>query len=499
MRSPRRRPRADRSARTLRLGLVASLVLTLVLGMGDLSRGATPAADSGSTGPTLILERIWPDYPEWLAMLAEILSGRTLKPGLGWFRKAVSKSRFDWPGLAGRLDGNRDGAIDRAEFRGRVADFDHLDRDRDGVVTAADLDFSDRNRDGADVEAFLTADADGDGKLTRPELTAFSRQTAADPIYRLVFAGPGRELEARLGRLERQGSAFLTLSDFQEAFALTARRDGSTGGGVRPPVPRKVDTPALLRAFLRREIGAFGPGPALNARAPDFTLGTVDGGREIGLAGLVGSKPVVLLFGNYTCGPFRGHAGSLERLHARYRDRAHFVVVYTRESHPVDGWQFEENRSQGIAVAQPRDLPRRSTVARTCRERLGLAMPVVVDSMDDRVGSLYSGPPSRAYLIDREGKIAYKGGRGPFGFEPASLEQSLILLLQSDPPAGDAMNEESPASSDATPMGERGDSRDPGKRPWLWVGVAVGMASAIGLAWSWSRRSPGASTDSDTP
>ena len=37
--------------------------------------------------------------------------------------------------------------------------------------------------------------------------------------------------------------------------------------------------------------------------------------------------------------------------------------------------------------------------------------------------------PSRLYLIDRDGKVAYKSGRGPFGFKPAELEQSLVLLL----------------------------------------------------------------------
>jgi hypothetical protein len=40
--------------------------------------------------------------------------------------------------------------------------------------------------------------------------------------------------------------------------------------------------------------------------------------------------------------------------------------------------------------------------------------------------------PSRLYLIDRQGKVAYKSGRGPFGFKPAELEQSLVLSLQGD-------------------------------------------------------------------
>ncbi len=54
---------------------------------------------------------------------------------------------------------------------------------------------------------------------------------------------------------------------------------------------------------------------------------------------------------------------------------------------------------------------------------------MLVDTIDDTVGARYSGMPSRLYLIDRDGKVAYKSGRGPFGFKPAELEHSLILLL----------------------------------------------------------------------
>jgi len=58
-----------------------------------------------------------------------------------------------------------------------------------------------------------------------------------------------------------------------------------------------------------------------------------------------------------------------------------------------------------------------------------MSMPMVVDEMDDRVGHAYSGMPDRLYLLDRKGRIAYKSGRGPFGFKPGELEQALILLL----------------------------------------------------------------------
>jgi hypothetical protein len=61
-----------------------------------------------------------------------------------------------------------------------------------------------------------------------------------------------------------------------------------------------------------------------------------------------------------------------------------------------------------------------------------MTMPMVVDEIDDRVGIAYSGMPDRLYLVDSAGRVAYKGGRGPFGYKPEELEQSLILLLMDE-------------------------------------------------------------------
>jgi hypothetical protein len=63
----------------------------------------------------------------------------------------------------------------------------------------------------------------------------------------------------------------------------------------------------------------------------------------------------------------------------------------------------------------------------TSNDRAGV--PLLVDGIRDEVGHAYSGMPDRLYLIDRSGKVAYKGGRGPFGFKPAELEQAIVLLL----------------------------------------------------------------------
>jgi len=119
-------------------------------------------------------------------------------------------------------------------------------------------------------------------------------------------------------------------------------------------------------------------------------------------------------------------------LHRRYGDRVEFLAVYVREAHPVDGWRMESNDRVGIAITQPRAIGERQAVAGRCCATLEIGMPLLVDDMNDRVGHRYSGMPDRLYLIDRDGRVVYKGGRGPFGFKPGELEQSLIVLLREE-------------------------------------------------------------------
>ena len=125
---------------------------TLVLGFALLARDAAldpsrpPDGPPPPAGPprrgARILEVSWPDRPEWVAMLADILQGSQLGPGDGWFRKAVAQTRFGWKATPARLDKDGDGRIAASEFPGADADFARLDRDHDGALTAADFDFS---------------------------------------------------------------------------------------------------------------------------------------------------------------------------------------------------------------------------------------------------------------------------------------------------------------------------------------------------------------------
>jgi Iodothyronine deiodinase len=119
-------------------------------------------------------------------------------------------------------------------------------------------------------------------------------------------------------------------------------------------------------------------------------------------------------------------------MYARYRDKVDFYAVYIREAHPSDGWSMESNDRVGITVAQPKTAAERNRVAAQCCSSLELAMPMLVDGIDDAVGQAYSAFPDRLYLLDRDGKVAYKGGRGPYGYKPRELEQTLVMMLLDD-------------------------------------------------------------------
>jgi thiol-disulfide isomerase/thioredoxin len=250
---------------------------------------------------------------------------------------------------------------------------------------------------------FYAADRDGNGKVSREEF---------DGVFRMLDSG---------------GLGFLSQDDLRRPFNPPAARPRPSTPSAASSGPSKW---TLLKGLFRQEIGSLQAGPKVDEIAPDFTLKTVDGKDVVTLSKKIGPKPVVLVFGNFTCGPFRSQAGNVEKLHERYKDRATFLMVYVREAHPTDGWSMESNDRVGVTLRQPRSYVERVAVAQKCVKALDFGFPMLVDTMNDAVGARYSGMPGRLYLIDPEGKVAYKSGRGPFGFKPAELEQSLVMLLK---------------------------------------------------------------------
>ena len=121
--------------------------------------------------------------------------------------------------------------------------------------------------------------------------------------------------------------------------------------------------------------------------------------------------------------------GALEELQRRYEDDVAFFVVYIKEAHPEDGWVLDRNRAADIRVTDPTSDEQRAELAQTCALRMRLEIPVLIDGLDNAVASAYGGWPDRLYLVGRDGRIAFQGGEGPFGFKPGELEAAIRAEL----------------------------------------------------------------------
>ena len=340
------------------------------------------------------------EAPEAVRMLIDISRGAQMLPGEGWFGPAKSKYSLDW--LLAQHQAEKGKPLAADDFRGLPHWLARIDRNKDGVVTPEDLDWSDRSpwvqRANMVTRFFRRMDPDADGLVSEGEWNGFFRRMA-------------------------QGQDAIAPDDLVDALLA-----GTGGPGGFPP----GDEPSrnvLMRGLIAGEIGSLKEGPNVGDAAPDFDLQTHDGRDSVRLADLLGKQPIVLTFGNFTCGPFRSQYPGVEAVFRRFSHEVTFISIYVREAHPKDGWKMESNTRLGVEVAQPKTYGERVSVANQCREMLKCSMPLLVDEIDDRTGNAYSGMPARLYVIDPQGKVVYKSGRGPFGFRPGEMEQALVMCL----------------------------------------------------------------------
>lgn len=132
---------------------------------------------------------------------------------------------------------------------------------------------------------------------------------------------------------------------------------------------------------------------------------------------------------------------SLRELFERYHQEVQFLMIYIREAHPVDGWwlggglpgKLMRKRYPLAAtnVYDPTTFEERLHVAHQCEEVLQYGIRTYVDDMDDSVCKTYAGLPTRLYLIGLDGRVAYAGGLGPFGFSPSELGEAIEEYLES--------------------------------------------------------------------
>jgi hypothetical protein len=123
---------------------------------------------------------------------------------------------------------------------------------------------------------------------------------------------------------------------------------------------------------------------------------------------------LALLFGSITCPIYRGQIQRFNKIFAEFDDRLAFLLIYTHEAHPDDGWQVAVNLAQNVVYKQPNSCDQRAELAATCIQQYAIDMPVAVDDMNDSIERLYAGTPERLYLIGPDGIVLHRSTPGPF-------------------------------------------------------------------------------------
>jgi hypothetical protein len=89
----------------------------------------------------------------------------------------------------------------------------------------------------------------------------------------------------------------------------------------------------------------------------------------------------------------------------------------------------EANDRDKVYFSQPKTLDERVAVAQSCALQLELSIPTLIDDMENSTDQKYYALPDRLYLIGRDGRIAYRGAPGPWGFVAAELEAAIESYL----------------------------------------------------------------------
>ena len=86
---------------------------------------------------------------------------------------------------------------------------------------------------------------------------------------------------------------------------------------------------------------------------------------------------------------------------------------------------MKSNVKDDVCYAQPKNLEQRVYIANDFIKRYKYPVPFGIDDMSNAAEGAYSAWPERLYVIDENGHIAYKGGNGPFKYDPKEVRSWL--------------------------------------------------------------------------
>lgn len=218
--------------------------------------------------------------------------------------------------LLERYDKNGDGQISAGEYARSAEHFQRLDWNRDGKIDIADFDpdrpfmmdrativarlmtqaFSEKDPAGEELDfdtfdqAVTSYDGDEDGFVSKEEFAAgFAERGGADESmdhYSMMVEDVDQDQDGALALEELTG--WFDAQDEDSDLVLT-------GNEVRALMFRRMSS----RNRDKEPVADDAP----NARgkvAPDFELRPPDGGEPVRLSSFAGKRPVALIFGSYT-------------------------------------------------------------------------------------------------------------------------------------------------------------------------------------------------------
>ena len=119
---------------------------------------------------------------------------------------------------------------------------------------------------------------------------------------------------------------------------------------------------------------------------------------------------------------------------------------------------MKSNVKDDVCYAQPKNLEQRLYIANDFIKRFKYPVPFGVDDMSNQAEGAYSAWPERLYVIDESGHIAYRGGMGPFHYDPKEVRTWLAARY------GEVKHEEKPETK---PEDKKTDDKKPTDAPPL--------------------------------
>ena len=166
-------------------------------------------------------------------------------------------------------------------------------------------------------------------------------------------------------------------------------------------------------------------GPPVGSAAPEFALPQLGSHTVVSLKELRSPKPVLLIFGSYTCPQLRAASSVLNSLYPRFGKQVTFVLVYIKEAHGTGNWQSTINTREGIDLPLATTRAEKEAAAALCVRKLHIPYQAVVDTFDGQTEKVYAAWPSRVYLVDRNGIIRFQTRLSELEFNSDALAEAL--------------------------------------------------------------------------